>query len=273
MSMDTRRVLITGSTDGIGKATATELARRGFEVVVHGRSEKRVTEAARDIQEAAPEAHLETVAGNLASLEQVRMVADEVKQRFDRLDVLINNAGVMTSSRQESEDGYELTFAVNHLAHFLLTNLLLDLLRASAPARIITVSSMVHASGEIRFDDLQMRRGYSGYRAYAQSKLANVLFTYELARRLDGSGVTANALHPGVIATKLLHVSFSGGGPIEQGAEMPVFLATSPEVASTSGQYFSSRRPERSSSLSYDEQLQKRLWDVSEELTGLKSES
>jgi NAD(P)-dependent dehydrogenase (short-subunit alcohol dehydrogenase family) len=271
--MHTNRVLITGSTDGIGKATALELAREGHEVVLHGRTEKRVTDAARDIRAQAPEARLETVAGNLASLEQVWMVADEVRRRFDRLEVLINNAGVMTSTRQESEDGYELTLAVNHLAHFLLTNRLLDLLRASAPARIITVSSMVHASGEIRFDDLQMRRGYNGYRAYAQSKLANVLFTYELARRLEGSGVTANALHPGVIGTKLLHVSFSGGGPVEEGAETPVFLATSPEVASTNGQYFSNRRQERSSSLSYDEQLQKRLWDVSEELTGLKSES
>lgn len=268
--MSTERVFITGSTDGIGKATAAELAARGMEVILHGRTEKRVTEAARDIRAQVPDARLETVAGNLAALEQVRMVADEIKRRFDRLDVLINNAGVMTSTRHESENGYELTFAVNHLAHFLLTNLLLELLRASAPSRVITVSSMVHASGEIRFDDLQMRRGYNGYRAYAQSKLANVLFAYELARRLDGSGVTSNTLHPGVIGTKLLHVGFSGGGPVEEGARTPVYLATSPDVAETTGMYFSNERAERSASVSYDEELAKRLWAISAELTGLE---
>lgn len=263
------RVLITGSTDGIGKATAVELARQGREVIVHGRTEKRADDTAAEISRAVPGARLEIVAGNLASLEQVRMIADDIRSRFDRLEVLINNAGVMSNTRRESEDGYELTFAVNHLAHFLLTNLLLELLTQSAPARIITVSSMVHASGEIRFEDLQMRRGYNGYRAYAQSKLANVLFTYELARRLEGTGVTANALHPGVIGTKLLHVGFSGGGPVAEGARTPVYLATSPEVAETSGQYFSNQRPERSSSTSYDTQLAERLWAVSEELTGL----
>jgi len=273
MDMATGRVLVTGSTDGIGKETAKELARLGMEVIVHGRTEDRTAAAAADIREAVPDARLDTIVGNLSSLDQVRAMATEVKRRFDGLDVLINNAGVMTNTRQESEDGYELNLAVNHLAHFLLTNLLLDVIVDSSPARIITVSSMVHASGEMRLDDLQMRRGYSGYRAYAQSKLANVLFTYELARRLEGTGVTANALHPGVIATKLLHVGFSGGGPVEEGAKTPVFLATSGEVASTTGKYFSNRRSERSSSLSYDEQLAKRLWDVSEELTGLKSEA
>ncbi|MFP4374876.1 MAG: SDR family oxidoreductase [Spirochaetaceae bacterium] len=272
MEMATGRVLITGSTDGIGKETARELARRGMEVIVHGRTEDRAAAAAADIARAVPEAGLETLGGNLSSLDQVRAMAQEVRRRFDRLDVLINNAGVMTNTRQESEDGYELAFAVNHLAHFLLTNLLLDAIIDSSPARIITVSSMVHASGEIRFDDLQMRHGYSGYRAYAQSKLANVLFTYELARRLEGTGVTANALHPGVIATKLLHVSFSGGGSVEEGARTPVFLAVSEEVASTTGAYFSEGRAVRSSSRSYDEQLARRLWDVSEELTGLQSE-
>jgi NAD(P)-dependent dehydrogenase (short-subunit alcohol dehydrogenase family) len=241
-----------------------------MEVIVHGRTEKRATDAAEDIQKEAPEARLEIASGDLASLEQVRMLADDITSRFDSLDVLINNAGVMTNTRRESEDGYELTFAVNHLAHFLLTNLLLDTMISSAPSRIITVSSMVHASGEIRLDDLQMRRGYNGYRAYAQSKLANVLFTYELARRLEGTGVTANALHPGVIGTKLLHVSFSGGGPTAEGARTPVYLATSPDVAETSGTYFSNERPQRSSSLSYDETLAKRLWQVSEELTGLE---
>ena len=273
MNMAAARALITGSTDGIGKETAKELARLGMEVIVHGRSEDRTSAAAADIAQAVPNARLDTVVGNLSSLDQVRAMGEEVRRRFEGLDVLINNAGVMTNTRQESEDGYELTLAVNHLAHFLLTNLLLDVIIDSSPARIVTVSSMVHASGEMRFDDLQMRRGYSGYRAYAQSKLANVLFTYELSRRLEGTGVTANALHPGVIGTKLLHVGFSGGGPIEEGAKTPVFLATSPEVASTTGKYFSNRRPERSSSLSYDEQLAKRLWDVSTELTGLKSET
>ncbi|MFP4637517.1 MAG: SDR family oxidoreductase [Spirochaetaceae bacterium] len=268
-----QRVLVTGSTDGIGKATATELARRGMEVLVHGRSPERAKSAAADIANEVPDARVEDVSADLASLEQVRALADEVKRRFDGLSVLINNAGVMTNSRKESSDGYELTFAVNHLAHFLLTNLLLGTLRRNTPSRIINVSSMVHASGEIRFEDLQMRRGFSGYRAYAQSKLANVLFTYELARRLEGSGVTANALHPGVIGTKLLHVGFSGGAPVEKGAETPVYLATSAEVAGTTGTYFTDGKPVRSSSLSYDERLSERLWDVSAELVGLPQES
>ncbi|MFO8063799.1 MAG: SDR family oxidoreductase [Spirochaetia bacterium] len=267
--MSSERVLITGSTDGIGKATAVELADRGLEVIVHGRTRERASEAAQEVQSRAPEARVETAVADLASLEQVGALAAEIEERFGAIDVLINNAGVMTNSRRESKDGYELQFAVNHLAHFLLTNKLVDSMVENASGRIINVSSMVHASGEIDFNDLQMRRGYSGYRAYAQSKLANVLFTYELARRIEGTGVTANALHPGVIATKLLHVSFAGGGPVHEGAQTPVYLATDPEVANTNGAYFAERRQVRSSSLSYDEELAKRLWRVSEELTGL----
>ena len=271
--MSSARVLITGSTDGIGKATAIELAEQGMEVIVHGRTRERTSEAAQEVQGQVPGARVETAVADLASLEQVGALAADIEERFEGIDILINNAGGMTNTRRESEDGYELQFAVNHLAHFLLTNKLVDSMVENAPGRIINVSSMVHASGEIDFNDLQMRRGYNGYRAYAQSKLANVLFTYELARRLEGTGVTVNALHPGVISTKLLHVSFSGGGPVQEGAQTPVYLATASEISTTNGAYFSERRQVRSSSLSYDEQLAKRLWMVSEELTGLRSQA
>jgi NAD(P)-dependent dehydrogenase (short-subunit alcohol dehydrogenase family) len=301
-------VLITGSSDGIGKATAVELARRGHRVIVHGRTPARA-EAARNevLRESqnggaagqtdaggknpggsgagvadtagradgkgalrpAGSAQVEAVAADLASLQEVRSLAAAIRARFERLDVLINNAGVYVKRRQESREGYELTFAVNHLAHFLLTLKLLDLLKAGAPSRIVVVSSMTHSSGGLDLEDLQMRRGYDGYSAYCRSKLANLLFTYALARRLEGTGVTVNALHPGVIATKLLHANFSGGSPVERGAQTPVYLATAPEVVGVTGRYFVDRREARSSPESHNRELQEQLWRLSEKLVGL----
>jgi NAD(P)-dependent dehydrogenase (short-subunit alcohol dehydrogenase family) len=196
-------------------------------------------------------------------------MAATLRARFQRLEVLINNAGVFLQRRRESREGLELTLAVNHLAHFLLTLELLDLLKTGAPSRIVVVSSMTHSSGGLDLDDLQMHRGYDGYRAYSRSKLANLLFAYALARRLEGTGVTVNALHPGVIATKLLHASFSGGSPVETGAETPVYLATAPEIRGVSGRYFVGRREARSSPDSHDRDLQERLWSLSEKLVGL----
>jgi len=209
--MEKRSVLVTGSTDGIGLATAIALAREGAQVILHGRTREKADRARRVVLAAVPKAALESVSGDFSSLDEVRAMAVDVLGRFERLHVLINNAGIVTKRREESRDGFELTFAVNHLAPFLLTNILLDLITRSAPARIVNVSSSVHSGSRLDFDDLQMTRRFDGFDAYGRSKLANVLFTFALARRLKGTGVTANALHPGVIATKLLHVNFGGG--------------------------------------------------------------
>ena len=206
-------------------------------------------------------------------------LAQEFKQNHNRLDVLVNNAGVILTRRQVTEDGLESTFAINHLAYFLLTNLLLDLIKQSAPARIVNVSSTVHKSATIDFNDLQSERSYSAMRAYGQSKLANVLFTYELARRLEGSRVTVNCLHPGVIATNIFRdISGVVGAAAKlflknprRGAETSIYLATSPEVEGVTGKYFDDRRAVRSSPESYDEAIAERLWQVSEQLTNLKA--
>ena len=262
-------VLVTGSTDGIGRAAARELAERGCAVIVHGRDEQRADEAARELAAATGSRHVTWVAGDFGSLAEVRAMAEQVLRACPRLDVLINNAGIAVRSRRLSADGYESTFAVNHLAPFLLTNLLLDRLRESAPARIVNVSSGAHASGRIDFDDLQMEHGFDGWDAYCNSKLANALFTCELARRLDAGEVTANFLHPGVIDTKLLHVNFGGGSPVAAGARTPAYLALDPAVATVTGAYFVERRRTRASSAAGDRRLARELWRVSAELTGL----
>jgi len=263
-------MLVTGSTDGIGKETTMRLAGMGATVLVHGRSHERGEKALEEIREVTGNEKLGLVVGDLASLDQVRDMAEQVKGRHDRLDVLVNNAGVVSEKRVETEDGYELTFAVNHLAPFLLTNLLLDLLKGSAPSRVITVSSVAHGGAGIDFDDPNLERGYTMNRAYAQSKLANLLFTYELARRLEGTSVTANALHPGVIGTKLLETGFGGGGSsVDSGAETPVYLATSEEVEGVSGKYFRNKKEAESSASSRDEEAQRQLWELSERMCGL----
>lgn len=265
-------MLVTGSTDGIGKETARRLAAMGAAVIVHGRSPERGEEALEEIRDETGSEKLGLVVGDLSSMREVRAIGEQVRSEHDRLDVLINNAGVVSEERVETEDGYELTFAVNHLAPFLLTALLLDDLERAAPSRIITVSSVAHGGAKLDFDDPNLERGYSMNRAYARSKLANLLFTYELARRLEGTGVTANALHPGVIGTKLLAVGFGGGGsPVESGAETSVYLATSPEVEGVTGRYFRRSRAVESSPASYDEEAQRRLWEMSERMVGLTS--
>jgi NAD(P)-dependent dehydrogenase (short-subunit alcohol dehydrogenase family) len=248
------KALVTGSSDGIGRQVALELVRAGHEVIVHGRSEARASAAAR---ETGAE---HTWICDFESLEAVRAAAAKVPAG---VGILINNAGVSLTRRRATRDGYEATFQINHLAHFLLTNLLLPSL--SDGARIINVSSQVHSSGEIDWDDLMAERSYSGYGAYAQSKLANVLFTRELARRQ--TRVAVNALHPGVIGTKLLHAGFGGGGgALEEGAETPVWLATASEAEGVTGKYFVRRREVRPSARALDDDAARRLWDVSEKL-------
>lgn len=267
--MAAKTILITGSTDGIGKQAALELATAGHKVIIHGRQEARC-QATADWISRQSRSRVEWVVGDFSSLQQVRQMAGEINRRFQHLNVLVNNAGVYEPQRRLSEDGYEMTFAVNHLAHFLLTGLLLNLLFDHSPARIVTVSSMAHAS-HLDFDNLQGETSYSGYGAYALSKLANILFTFELARRLEGKPVQANCLHPGVISTKLLHAGWGvGGADVSQGAQMLVYLATSSEVENISGQYFSDYRITEPAPVARNEQAAKKLWQISEQLTGFR---
>lgn len=270
--------LVTGTTSGIGKITALELARMGARVLMVCRDQERGQAVAREIIAASGNDSVELLLADLSSQSSIRELAAQIHRRHDRLDVLVNNAGVVLPRRSVSVDGIEATFATNHLGYFLLTTLLLDLLTASAPARIVNVSSALHSRGKIDFNDLQGERSYTGGGAYNQSKLANVLFTYELARRLDGTGVTANCLHPGVVRTGLgrnatgrfkllLTVVKPFLSSPEKGAETSVYLASSPEAEGVTGQYFVNKRTQRSSPESYDETVAHRLWQVSEQMT------
>jgi NAD(P)-dependent dehydrogenase (short-subunit alcohol dehydrogenase family) len=279
-AMGEKVCLITGATSGIGKATAMGLASMGASVVMVGRDRGRGEAALTEIKEGSANASVDLMLADLSSQEEIRRLADEFKEAYPRLDVLVNNAGVIRSKRVTTADGIEMTFAVNHLAYFLLTDLLLDVLKASAPSRIVNVASEEQRNGTIDFDDLQGENGYKGARAYSQSKLANVLFTYELARRLEGTGVSANCLHPGVVGTNLgSGVSGVFGFTVraltplmkspEKGAETSVYLASSPDVEGLSGRYFVKKAEARSSEVSHDQRLARRLWGVSADLTNL----
>lgn len=275
-------VLVTGGTGGIGLATATGLADLGARVGIVGRSAARGAAAVDAVRRTVPSAQVDVFEADLSSQEEVRRLAGEVEETYERLDVLVNNVGGYWAHRHVTVDGLERTFALNHLAPFLLTHELHDLLVASAPARVVTVSSGAQAMGRIDLDDLQGEQSYSGQRAYNQSKLANVLFTYELARRLEGTGVTANVLHPGVVRTSFgredsgrwMRLMLPLVAPLmktpAQGAETPIHLASSPEVAGVSGAYFADRRAKRSSKASYDTDLARRLWSVSSVLVGIQ---
>jgi retinol dehydrogenase 14 len=276
-----RTVLITGGTGGIGRATAEGLAAMGAHVAITGRDLARATAAAAQISAATGTTGVDAYAADLSSQAEVRNLAGAVLAAYPRLDVLINNVGGFWAHRHVTADGLEHTFALNHLAPFLLTNLLLDRLIASTPARIVTVSSGAQAMGKIDFDDLQGERSYSGQRAYNQSKLANVVFTYELARRLAGTGVTATVLHPGVVQTAfgaedpssfwkvLIPLTRPFMKTPSRGAETPIYLTSSPEVQGVTGAYFANRKPKTSNKISYDVAAAARLWQVSAELTGL----
>jgi NAD(P)-dependent dehydrogenase (short-subunit alcohol dehydrogenase family) len=265
-----RIILVTGATAGIGLQTALELSRLGASVVVHGRNTAKVDEARRVIEAAG--GRTEGVSFELNSLESVRQGAEELARRFPRLDVLVNNAGVFMNERVLTADKLETTFQVNHLAPFLLTNLLLKGPLSGPGARVVNVSSIAHSRGRMRFEDLQLTRGFQGYAAYAQSKLANILFTLELAERLPAAQVTANCLHPGVVSTKLLIEGFgmSGSDTVEEAAETSVFLATSPEVEGVTGRYFARKREVNPASQALDVTTRKQLWEISEQLCGLR---
>jgi NAD(P)-dependent dehydrogenase (short-subunit alcohol dehydrogenase family) len=264
-------MLVTGSTDGIGKETAFALARRGATVILHGRDLGRCQRTLNEAVRLTRSKTLGCFAADLASLHEVRRLAEDIAAQYNRLDVLINNAGVFMTSRVLSADGYEMTFAVNHLAPFLLTHLLLDRLKASAPSRIIMLGSVAHQRARLDLDDLQGERQFTGYGAYALSKLGTVLFTFELAERLRGSGVGVLCLHPGVIGTKLLRGGFGGmsGGSVKQGAETVMYLATAPELDRVTGQYFIERREGEPTPLAHDVAVRRRFWDVSARLCGM----
>ena len=269
--MRNKIVLITGSTDGIGKQTAIELALLGAHVIIHGRNESRVEKTVEQLKdENAVFNKIDGFTFDLSSLHQVKQFADTIKNQFDRIDVLINNAGVYLKNKMLSADGFEMTFAVNHLSHFLLTNELLPLLKRSNEGRIIHVSSMTHQSAKLEWDNLNAEKHYDAYGVYSLSKLANVLFSKELSERINGSGVTSNSLHPGVIATKLLATGFSiGGSSVIKGAENSVYLASSPEVKNISGKYFVDKKISHYNSIADDKSVRKKFWDVSGEMTGL----
>ncbi len=270
--------LVTGSSSGIGKVTARELAWMGATVVMVCRNRAKGEAVQAEIKETSGNARVDLIVADLSELSQVRRAASEFKQRYTQLHVLVNNAGGIHAERKVTPDRLEYTFATNYLAPFLLTELVLDVLKASAPARIVNVSSSGHTSGKIDFTDLQGEQHYSFAKAYGQSKLAQIFFTYELADQLKGTGVTVNALHPGIVAS-----NFNGGLKgiphfigafiytfvginVEKGAQTTLYLATSPEVESVSGMYFSDCKQTPSSRLSYDVTIRQRLWNVSEEL-------
>jgi len=279
--MEGKTVLVTGGTGGIGRATATSLASMGARVGITGRDPGRTQRAAAEIASASGGGIVDAFPADMTSQAEVRRLAAEVLAAYPRLDVLVNNAGGFWAHRHETVDGHERTFALNHLAPFLLTSLLADRLIASAPARVINVSSGAQGMGKIHFDDLMGEQSYSAQRAYNQSKLANVMFTYELARRFQGTGVTATTLHPGMTNT-----AFSAEDPSrafaplvavmrpfmrspEKGAETPIYLASSPEAEGLTGQFFANRASKRSNKASYDREVTARLWDVSAELVSL----
>ena len=271
--------LVTGANSGIGKFTAIGLANLGATVVMVCRNDERGRAAREEIVSSTGNESIDLLIADLSLSRSIRQLADDFLSKYERLDVLVNNAGAYIGGRTLTEEGLETTFALNHLGYFLLTNLLLDLLKSSAPARIVNVASEAHRRSRIEFDDLMGERSYKGFRAYGQSKLANILFTYELARRLDGTNVTVNCLHPGVVATNFAH---RDGGMVgflvktfsfllrrpAKGAETAVYLASSADVDGVSGRYFVDKKEVRSSAVSYDESAARRLWQVSEERTG-----
>jgi NAD(P)-dependent dehydrogenase (short-subunit alcohol dehydrogenase family) len=275
--MKDRIVLITGSTDGIGKQTALDLAQKGATLLVHGRDLTRGKVTVNEIKHQSNNSNIDLFISDFSSLQQVKKLAEEIKAMYNRLDVLINNAGVYMKKHVLTEDRYEMTFQVNHLAHFLLTILLLDLIDQGAPSRIVNVSSMAHSSS-IDFNDLQSEKSYSAYGAYTLSKLANILFTFKLAYDLKNTDVTVNCLHPGVINTKLLRGGFGAmGSDVKAGAKIPVFLASSTQLEGISGKFYAGRisglgqKEQRTAEIAYNRNVQEKLWTISEEMVGINS--
>jgi NAD(P)-dependent dehydrogenase (short-subunit alcohol dehydrogenase family) len=278
--MKNKTCIITGATSGMGLATAASLAGMGATLGLVCRNKTKGELILKSIIEKTKNNKIELFVADLSSLTEIRKLAIEIKAKFPKIDVLVNNAGGINPKPIKTIDGYELTFAVNHLAYFLFTHLLLDNLKASPKARIVSVASVASSYGKIHFNDLNFENNYGSFKAYAQSKLANIIFTYELASRLKGTNVTANCLHPGMVKTRFATGLNSYFGffwklinPIlitaEKGAETAIWLATSPEIEGISGKYYSNKKEIRSIRSSYNIEIQKKLWDVSEKLTGI----
>lgn len=279
LAMRGKTVLVTGATSGIGRITALALAGMGARVLVHGRNPAKLEATVAELR-AGSGGEVEGLVADFASLSDVRRLAALVRARTDRLHVLVNNAGGAVMERTLSQDGIERTLAVNHLAPFLLTNLLLDLLKGSAPARIVNVASEAHRGGRFSFDDLQNERRYRAFQVYGQTKLQNVMFTYELARRLTGTGVTVTAVHPGVVDTGIWNAATGWAVPVvrvmqwfmitpERGAAPLIRLASSADVEGITGVYYKRFKPVRTAEPSNDPAAQARLWDASARLVGL----
>jgi NAD(P)-dependent dehydrogenase (short-subunit alcohol dehydrogenase family) len=281
-SMQNKICMVTGATGGIGKVTARELARRGAEVIIVGRDHIKSESAVSSIRRDFPKAKVSYLFADLSNQTQIRQLAKEFRDQYKKLDVLINNVGGIFFKRQLSVDGIEMTFALNHLSYFLLTNILLDLLDASKAARVINVSSSAHNGHHLDFDDLQSKYHYNGRKVYGRTKLANILYTYELARQTQGTSITTNALHPGTVKTNFGNNNFwilyrlfwfrnlRDGLTPEQGAQTILYLACSPEVNGISGKYFFRKKAVRSSDASYDQESAHRLWEISKQLVNLK---
>ena len=280
-TMSGKTCLVTGATAGIGLVTARELARRGARVILVGRNRAKCETTAAGIRDDTGNSTVEFLVADLSSQEEIRRLAAEVRERCPRLDVLVNNAGAMYDRRRETVDGFEMTWALNHLAYFLLTSLLLDTLKSSAPARVVNVASNAHGvAPRLDFDDPQAKNRYRAFRVYGHSKLANILFTQELARRLGGTGVTANCLHPGFVATDFtagngwLGWAFRIGARLiaiapDEGAKTSIYLASSPDVEGISGEYFDKCKVAVPSAAARDTEAARRLWRLSEEMTGV----
>jgi NAD(P)-dependent dehydrogenase (short-subunit alcohol dehydrogenase family) len=278
--MHGKTVLVTGATSGIGYHTARGLAALGAKVLLHGRSPKDGAIAVETIKRELNGADITFVGADLSSLAEIRRLAEEVLALAPRLDVLVNNAGLVRDRRSTTVDGFETTFAVNHLAPFYLTHLLIDRIKASAPARIVTVASSAHATVKLNFDDLSAERSYSGGNAYSRSKLANILFTYELARRLEGTGVTANCVHPGTVRSGFARDENGMVGIVyklfgrffltpEEGAKTSIHVASAPDLHSVSGQYFAKCKPATPSRTARNPEVSRRLWKASEAMLGI----
>ncbi len=264
--MKNKTILVTGATDGIGKQTALELAQRGHKVLVHGRNQSKSEVAAAEIRRASGNENAEAVWADLTDFKAIKALADGIKKQYDRLDVLLNNAGVFENEKVILSNGLERTFMVNHMASFALTLELLDLLKNTPGSRIVNVSSMAQ-SGSIDFDNLNGEKYFDPYNAYAVSKLENVLFTYKLARLLPDKTPMANCLHPGVVSTKLLYAGWGMGGvSVHAGAQNSIYAAVSPEMEGKTGLYLVNRKPAKSAALSYDKKVQERLWEISLEI-------
>ena len=266
---ESKVILITGSSDGIGYKAAIDLINLGHKVIIHGRSQERSLNTCEKIKLETGTKKVDAITGDLSSINQIMAMIEEIKHKYRKIDILINNAGVLSPNRVITDDGFELTFQVNYLAPFLLTNSLLEILKNNQPARIVNVVSEVH-SNQLDFNNLQLSEGYTSVKAYALSKTCLIMYTYLLADKVSDFSITANCLHPGIIKTKLLHPSLvHSGSPVEEGANKIVYAATSPKLENINGKYLRNNKIRHSKEITYNKHLQDQLWEKSSQMLSL----